>query len=89
VRVAAAESLYRLGDHEPALAELKHALNSRNHNTAFYAVRVWESIGAPTGDFLPLIRQSPHADYEYIKRVAHRLARHETRKVRAETDSAR
>jgi arylsulfatase A-like enzyme len=76
VRVAAAEALYPLGDRQPALAELKRALNDRNHNTAFYAVRAWESIEAPVTEFLPLVRQSRHADYDYIQRIARRLASH-------------
>ena len=73
VRVAAAESLYLLGDRTLALTELKSAVNHGTHNTALYAVRAWESIGAPTDELLPLIRKSPHANYDYIKRVADRL----------------
>jgi arylsulfatase A-like enzyme len=74
VRVAAAESLYLLGDPAPALNALKLALGDFNHNTAFYAARAWEAIGAPVDELLPFIRRSPHAHYEPIKRVVRRLA---------------
>jgi arylsulfatase A-like enzyme len=73
VRVAAAEALYRLGKHDLALAELKRALADRNHNTAFYAVRAWADISAPADALRAAVRASPHASYDYIKRVMRRI----------------
>jgi arylsulfatase A-like enzyme len=74
VRVAAAEALYAFGETQLAAAALKQALSHPHHSVAFYAVRAWESIGAPAADILPLISRSPHATYDYIERIRNRLA---------------